>query len=436
MSNKKHNIEEIKTVASTPVTPDLGYSKIYPKSDGEWYRLNDAGDESPLGGGGGAVTSVGLALDTVGSDISISDSPITSAGDITLNIPDASSSARGALTSSDWSIFNNKIDGSGTTDQVARWSTTSTLSTGVLYDNDSTVSIGGSPVSSTKLYIYADSSVDYGIAVNAAKSGGYALDGISFGIGALPNIGIRGVARSSTTLNIGILGSAQESTAGTNIGITGVASGGITATIGGHFIATGSNARAVKLEDSTAASYRVLRCLDSSGNAEWTQNLYSFRAVTLSGNGLPASLTASTQIKTAPVLNHGSSDPNAVQIIIPAIFDNGLGSSYNTSTGIFTVPESGWYFVSVNMSLTNYTGWPIGTSLFACVELTNNTATTIILGSSTVDNYQPLQVLLDTHQLVYLGSGQQFRLNILLKGTAGYTKVNTDSIRWAVIRTA
>ena len=56
----------------------------------------------------GTVTSVAVAADTTGSDINISGSPITTSGTITINIPTASSTNRGALSSTDWTTFNQK----------------------------------------------------------------------------------------------------------------------------------------------------------------------------------------------------------------------------------------------------------------------------------------------------------------------------------------
>ena len=56
----------------------------------------------------GTVTSVAVAAGTTGSDINISGSPITTSGTITINIPTASSTNRGALSSTDWTTFNQK----------------------------------------------------------------------------------------------------------------------------------------------------------------------------------------------------------------------------------------------------------------------------------------------------------------------------------------
>lgn len=54
------------------------------------------------------VTSVGLTTGTTGTDISVSGSPVTNSGSITLNIPTASATNTGKLSSTDWSTFNNK----------------------------------------------------------------------------------------------------------------------------------------------------------------------------------------------------------------------------------------------------------------------------------------------------------------------------------------
>jgi hypothetical protein len=54
------------------------------------------------------VTSVGITFGTSGTDINASGSPVTSSGNITINLPTASATNRGALSSADWSTFNSK----------------------------------------------------------------------------------------------------------------------------------------------------------------------------------------------------------------------------------------------------------------------------------------------------------------------------------------
>jgi hypothetical protein len=49
VAKKNHSIAQHKNVATTPDTPELGYSKIYPKSDSLWYYLDDQGIEHQFG---------------------------------------------------------------------------------------------------------------------------------------------------------------------------------------------------------------------------------------------------------------------------------------------------------------------------------------------------------------------------------------------------
>ncbi|MFZ1786703.1 MAG: hypothetical protein WAT92_00265 [Saprospiraceae bacterium] len=95
----------------------------------------------------GTVSSVGLAVGTSGTDIAIGlgSSPVTSTGTINLNIPTASASNRGALSSSDWTTFNSKIGGSGSNTQVPYFNSTNTLtsSANMTYSSPRLNIIGG-----------------------------------------------------------------------------------------------------------------------------------------------------------------------------------------------------------------------------------------------------------------------------------------------------
>jgi hypothetical protein len=65
----------------------------------------------------GTVTSVGLTSSTSG--VTISSSPITTSGNIVLSIATASGSQNGLLSSADWATFNNKTSNLGTVTSVA-----------------------------------------------------------------------------------------------------------------------------------------------------------------------------------------------------------------------------------------------------------------------------------------------------------------------------
>jgi hypothetical protein len=87
------------------------------------------------GSGVGTVTSVAaLTLGTTGTDLSSSVANGTTTPVITLNVPTASATNRGALSSADWTTFNNKqsaltnpVTGTGTSGQVTYFNGTSTV---------------------------------------------------------------------------------------------------------------------------------------------------------------------------------------------------------------------------------------------------------------------------------------------------------------------
>jgi hypothetical protein len=86
--------------------------------------------------GAGTVISVAaLTLGTTGTDLSSTVANGTTTPVITLNVPTASASNRGALSSADWTTFNNKqnaltnpVTGTGSAGQVAYFTGTTTIS--------------------------------------------------------------------------------------------------------------------------------------------------------------------------------------------------------------------------------------------------------------------------------------------------------------------
>jgi len=97
----------ISSITSGNVTTALGYT---PVTNARTLTIN--GTTQDLSANRtwsvGTVTSTGLTTGTTGTDVNVSGSPITSSGNITLNIPTASATNRGVLSTTDWSTFNNK----------------------------------------------------------------------------------------------------------------------------------------------------------------------------------------------------------------------------------------------------------------------------------------------------------------------------------------
>ena len=84
----------------------------------------------------GAVQT--LTTGTTGNDFAIVDSGT----DHKFNLPTASASNRGALSSADWTTFNNKAVASGTINYVSKFTGTTTLGNSLIYDDGTNVSIG------------------------------------------------------------------------------------------------------------------------------------------------------------------------------------------------------------------------------------------------------------------------------------------------------
>jgi predicted heme/steroid binding protein len=98
---------------------------------------------------GGTVTSVAaLTIGTTGTDLSSTVANSTTTPVITLNVPTASATNRGALSAADWTTFNNKqaaltnpVTGTGTTNYISKFTGTSTIGNSIIFDNGSAVGV-------------------------------------------------------------------------------------------------------------------------------------------------------------------------------------------------------------------------------------------------------------------------------------------------------
>jgi len=111
-------------VSSGGTTPAISMAAANTTTNGyltstDWNTFN--------GKGSGTVTSVAaLTLGTTGTDLSSSVANGTTTPVITLNVPTASASNRGALSSTDWSTFNNKQSVSAPVTKTADFSVAAT----------------------------------------------------------------------------------------------------------------------------------------------------------------------------------------------------------------------------------------------------------------------------------------------------------------------
>ena len=206
-----------------------------------------------------------FATGTSGIDFNISSATDTH----TFNIPTASATNRGALSSANWTTFNNKVDGSGTTNKLSKWTGASTLGDSLISDNGTRTNIGGSYASDTTLTIVSGLSNLYGVNIFAADSAITAATFTDYGTT------ISGYAVVGTGVYGESAGSPSVGFAGTNIGVHGKAFEtdlpALTTCIGGKFEASsGANNYALQLIDGTEGTGKYLKCVDgSTGYANW-----------------------------------------------------------------------------------------------------------------------------------------------------------------------
>jgi len=100
---------------------------------------------------GGTVTSVAaLTIGTSGTDLSSTVATSTTTPVITLNVPTASAANRGALSSADWTTFNNKqsaltnpVTGTGTTNYLPKFTGASTIGNSIISESGGAISVAG-----------------------------------------------------------------------------------------------------------------------------------------------------------------------------------------------------------------------------------------------------------------------------------------------------
>jgi hypothetical protein len=108
------------------------------------FTNNTGGTFNITGFNTGTVTNVSaLTVSTGGTDVNSTVVNSTTTPVITLNVPTASASNRGALSSTDWSTFNSKIGGTGNVGRVPRFTGSNTIADGIMIDNGFSVLVGG-----------------------------------------------------------------------------------------------------------------------------------------------------------------------------------------------------------------------------------------------------------------------------------------------------
>ena len=235
-----------------------------------------------------------LQVGTTGTNFNIT----TSGSDTHIfNLPTSSAINRGALSSSDWSTFNNKIGGSGTVNYISKFTAVGTIGNSLIQDNGTTLSVGVSPSIFYKLAVI-DNTRDTGIFGSGSNTGLY-------GNGNL--YGVYGLADNYlSTTGVGVKGEAIYS--GETIPPV--------VNIGGQFIASsGTNNYAVQLQDGSEGNNKFLKSVTTDGKANWANITVADTGLTLTTTGSSGAATLVGNTLNIPQYTGGSGSATLSQVL-------------------------------------------------------------------------------------------------------------------------
>jgi len=367
--------------------------------NGTYYQIVGGGGSA--GGGSGTVTNVAaLTLGTTGTDLSSSVANPTTTPVITLNVPTASGSNRGALSASDWSTFNGKqatglsylLASGGTatgTNTFAMGAFPFIMTTGVTTGTGATAGhqLVGNSLTTGNLFDASSSSVSTG-SLGVFTSTSTVIDHTA-GTNGLVEVLMSGANSTASKTAIGLY-SKVINTGTTNTNIAGYfeASGGTTnlalRTLGSVFIANASG-------DTPTASTR----LDVRGTG------------TSTNIALRVGDSANTQI--LQLLDNGNSTIGGSNSTL-TVGTGGNNVVTITGNGGF-INTQGWQYFSNNTFLTVYT--PTGTTVKG-LDIGTSTAFT---GDT---DYSHLNILRGfTSAIVSSRTYKNFHINPTYNVTAG-----------------
>ena len=145
---------------------------------------------------------------------------------------------------------------SGTTNYISKFTSSSALGDSLIQDDGTTIGVGTGPLANYTFRVVSSTDTYTLTGENSFTSGGAGLFGVANGVTANTNYGGFFSALSSTTVNIGGYGKADQPSVGKNIGLRGAA-------------LNGASNYSIQLTDGSQGVGKVLTCMTATGEANW-----------------------------------------------------------------------------------------------------------------------------------------------------------------------
>ena len=336
----------------------------------------------------GTVTSVAaLTLGTTGTDLSSTVATGTTTPVITLNVPTASATNRGALSSTDWTTFNNK--GSGSVTSVAGTGTVNGITLTGTVTSSGSLTLGGTlgSIANSQLSNSTISGVSLGGNLFSLTAG----TGVSFSAG--------------TTYN----GSAA-------ITITATGSGGTVTSVSGTspISSSGGTTPTISITQSSATTNGYLSSTDwSTFNSK--------------GSGTVTSVTG-----TAPVVSSGGTTP-AISMAAATTSVNGYLTSTDWTTFNNKQATSAPVTATANYSVAATDSWIINNKTGSALTLTLPTASSYSGRVLNIQNYQT-QTVISASSNVVPQAGGSAGTAILLASSGDCATIVSDGTNWIMMK--
>jgi hypothetical protein len=248
-----------------------------------------------------------------------------------LNVPTASAANRGALSAADWTIFNNKVGGSGTTNFVPKFLGSSTITDSKIFDNGTNVGIG---TTSPTAALHVNSST---LASNTVNAEAQVLR-----LSRPTNAGVK--HPNIANFNLGSYTSGGQSNTRLDLNLSNINDTDIQNIMtwqANGYVGIGTTAPISSFSNTSTAIQGSNTTNAINGGLTWSSPgagfAGSFYSQPANGNGLQIKIAGNTSSNNALEVSSGATSTGSLTPLFNVLGNGNVGVGTNTPLGAFEV---------------------------------------------------------------------------------------------------